>query len=60
MMDGPHIFGFSPDAACITLTRTLASVRRVGSEIVSMNAATLKLVGLVLLSAIAFDFREQD
>jgi hypothetical protein len=59
MMDGPHIRGFSPDALCITLTSALASVRLVGSMIASINAATLKLVGLVLLSAIAPAFRTQ-
>src|SRR2546425_696969 len=52
MIDGPHIFGFSPVALCISLTSTLASARLVWSVSASMNAATLALVGLVLLSAI--------
>src|SRR6266481_1970136 len=52
MIDGPHTFGFSPLAPCISLTSTLASARLVWSVIESMNAATLALVGLVLLSAI--------
>src|SRR5215831_12726189 len=52
MMDGPHIFGFSPDAFCINLTSALASARRLASVSESMNSATLILVGLVLLSAI--------
>ena len=56
MMDGPHIFGFSPAAFCINLTSALASARLVESVMASINAATLNLVGLVLLSAIALPF----
>jgi hypothetical protein len=56
-MDGPHIRGFSPAALCISLASALASVRLVGSVMASINAATLKLVGLVLLSAISPAFR---
>src|SRR5437899_11474249 len=52
MIDGPHIFGFSPVALCISLTSTLASARLLWSVSASMNAATLALVGLALLSAI--------
>src|SRR5664279_1819757 len=52
MMDGPHIFGFSPDALCINLTSALASARLVSSGIASIYAATLTSVGLVLFSAI--------
>src|ERR1039458_647083 len=52
MIDGPHIFGFSPDALCINLTSALASARLVSSVMASMNAATLTSVGLVLFSAI--------
>jgi hypothetical protein len=48
----PHIFGFSPAAFCINLTSALASARRLWSVIASINADTLNLVGLVLLSAI--------
>src|SRR5258707_10676215 len=57
MMDGPHIFGFSPVALCINLTSALASARWVGSVMAPINAATLNLVGLVLLSAIPSAFR---
>src|SRR5476651_11327 len=53
MIDGPHIFGFSPVALCINLTSALASARLVSSVRASINAGTLSLVGLVLLSAIA-------
>src|SRR5580692_8034075 len=53
MIDAPHIRGFSPAALCITLTSALASARLVGSVRPSINAATLSLVGLVLLSAIS-------
>src|SRR5258708_8332166 len=58
MIDGPHILGFSPVALCINLTSALASARLAGSVMASINAATLNLVGLVLLSAIpsAFHF----
>jgi len=56
MMDGPHIRGFCPDALCITFTSALASVRLVGSVMAAINAETLKLVGLVLLSAIFLPF----
>src|ERR1035438_7606393 len=52
MIDGPHIFGFSPVALCINLTSALASARLVSSVSASINAETLILVGLVLLSAI--------
>src|SRR5208282_800059 len=52
MMDGPHMFGFSPAALCISLTSALASARLVASARASINAATLNLVGLVLFSAI--------
>src|ERR1017187_1555124 len=52
MIEGPHIFGFSPVAPCINLTSALASARRVSSVSASINAAALSLVGLVLLSAI--------
>src|SRR6478672_5678118 len=52
MMDGPHIFGFSPAAFCINLTSALASARLSWSVSASINSATLILVGLVLLSAI--------
>src|SRR5713226_2367554 len=52
MIDGPHIFGFSPDALRINLTSALASARLVGSVSVPINAATLNLLGLVLFSAI--------
>src|ERR1035438_208532 len=51
MMDGPHIFGFSPEALFIIATSALASAWRVLSN-ASINAATLTLVGLILLSAI--------
>src|SRR6476469_3665071 len=51
MMEGPHILGFSPAAFCNNLTRALASERRLWSVIASINADTLNLVGLVLLSA---------
>src|SRR5215469_4868094 len=54
MMDGPHIFGFSPAALSIRLTSTLASARLVGSVRASINAVTLNLVGLVLFSAVLF------
>src|SRR5258706_5840285 len=57
MIDGPHIFRFSPDALCINLTRALASARLVWSVSASMNTATLNLVGLVLFSAIHPAFR---
>src|SRR6266481_5409748 len=57
MMDGPHIFGFSPVALCINLTSALASARWVGSVMAPINAATLNLVGLVLLSVIPSAFR---
>src|SRR6478672_10104956 len=57
MMDGPHIFGFSPAAFCINLTSALASARRLWSVIASINADTLNLVGLVLLSGIHPPFR---
>jgi hypothetical protein len=56
MMDGPHIFGFSPTAFCISLTRTLASARLISSGSASINAETLNSVGLVLFSAIAAAF----
>src|SRR3974390_2845813 len=52
MIDGPHIFGFSPDALCINFASALASARLRSSVIASMNAATLTSVGLVLFSAI--------
>src|SRR5712691_3340208 len=57
MIEGPHIFGFSPVALCINLTSALASARLVSSVSASINAATLSLVGLVLLSAIPPAFR---
>jgi hypothetical protein len=38
------------------LTSALASVRLVGSVMAAINAVTLKLVGLVLLSAISSVF----
>src|SRR5579862_6330575 len=57
MIEGPHIFGFSPVAPCISLASSFASVRLEVSGSASMNAATLSLVGLVLLSAIALAFR---
>src|ERR1019366_3243034 len=57
MIDGPHIFGSSPVALCINLTSALASARLVSSVRASINAGTLSLVGLVLLSAIAPAFR---
>src|SRR5580700_9077597 len=53
MMDGPHIFGFSPLDFCINLTSALASARLVASVRASINAGTLNLVGLVLFSAIS-------
>src|ERR1700733_12747866 len=56
MIDGPHIFGFSPVAFCINLISTLASARLVGSVRASINAATFCLVGLVLFSAISAAF----
>src|SRR6266567_1110484 len=52
MIDGPHIFGFSPVALCISLTSALASARLVWSATAAMNAATLTLVAFVLFSAI--------
>src|SRR5689334_23418626 len=52
MMEGPHIFGFSPAAFCINLTSALASERRPSSVIASINADTLTFVALVLFSAI--------
>src|SRR5579864_102731 len=51
MIEGPHIFGFSPVAVCMSLTRALASARLVWSVSALMNAVTLTLVGLVLFSA---------
>src|ERR1039457_283944 len=56
MIEGPHIFGFSPVALCINLTSALASARLVSSVSASINAATLSWVGLVLLSAISSSF----
>src|SRR5580704_6753467 len=56
MIEGPHIFGFSPVAFCINLTSTLASARLVLSVSASINAPTLSLVGLVLFSAIPLAF----
>ena len=41
MIDGPHIFGFSPVALCINLTSALASARLVWSVRASINVATL-------------------
>ena len=58
-MDGPHIRGFSPATLSIILTIALASARLVGSVMALINADTLKLVGLVLLSAISPAFRTQ-
>ena len=52
MIDGPHIFGFSPVTLCISLTSAFASARLVWSLIAAMNSATLAMVGLVLFSAI--------
>src|SRR6185312_8995937 len=57
MIEGPHIFGFSPVALCINLTSTLASARLVSSVSASINAETLTLVGLLLLSAIPLAVR---
>src|ERR1035441_3963230 len=57
IMDGPHIFGFSPVTLCINLASALASARLVWSVSASINAATLNLVGLVLFSAIHPAFR---
>src|SRR5260370_41036223 len=57
MIEGPHISAFSPVALCINLTSALASVRLVSSVSASINAATLSLVGLVLLSVIVPAFR---
>src|SRR5207245_170305 len=57
MMDSPHILGFSPAALRINLMSDLASARFDWSASLSMNAATLNLVGLVLLSAIFKSFR---
>src|SRR5579871_544835 len=53
MIDGPHIWGFSPVAFCINLTSVLASDRLVSSVSWSIYAATLIFVGLVWFSAIS-------
>src|SRR5664279_1973793 len=52
MIDGPHIFGFSPVAACISLTSARASARLFSSATAPMKAATLAFVCFVLFSAI--------
>src|ERR1017187_4357397 len=51
MIDGPHIFGFSPVALCINLTSALASARLVSSVRASINAGTLSLVGFSFVYA---------
>src|SRR5262249_39131805 len=51
IIEGPHIFGFSPVVVCISLTRAFASARRVSSAIPAMNDATLTFVALVLFPA---------
>ena len=52
MMDGPHIFGFSPATLCINFTSAFASARFASSVMASINAVTLTSVGFVLFSAI--------
>jgi hypothetical protein len=51
-MAGPHIFGFSLVALCISFTSALASARLPGSATAAINADTLNLLALVLFPAI--------